>query len=459
MKQTEINTKQDFLPSVYVTVTRQSILIKLPKDQADIVFIRSLGYVRWDGVAFCWVIPYHIGNVERISHYFGNRIVWMEVPVNERKVISYDQSEPETLKVIKYRYGRIRLIFKYNHELVTLIKRHPFYSWNEEEHCWTLPDTERIMQSLSGFCKQAGWKFDYIEERDSRERKSFSKPRYDKNSRPVPDSYMEKLSVLRYCPTTVRIYSECFREFINYFPGRKIEEITKEEIMTYQRYLVEERCISTSYQNQAINAIKFFFEKVLKGARETYYIERPRKERCLPAVLSEEEVRKIIQSIDNLKHRCMILTAYSAGLRVGELLNLKIVDIDSDRMLINVRQGKGRKDRVTILSVKLLGMLRQYYRQYHPYRYLFEGVAGGKYGVRSIQNILRRATERAKIQKRVTMHTLRHSFATHLLEHNTDLRYIQELLGHVNPKTTQIYTHITTRGLDQIKSPLDNFDF
>ena len=152
------------------------------------------------------------------------------------------------------------------------------------------------------------------------------------------------------------------------------------------------------------------------------------------------------------------MTSYAAGLRVGELLNLKVKDIDSKRMLIRIRQGKGKKDRVTLLSVRLLESLRDYYNQYHPREYLFEGVAGGMYAERSVQNVLKRACQKAGILKHVTMHTLRHSFATHLLEHNTDLRYIQELLGHSNPKTTQIYTHITTKGFDQLRSPLDNLD-
>ena len=237
-----------------------------------------------------------------------------------------------------------------------------------------------------------------------------------------------------------------------------LASLTKEEIQAYQRYLVEDRKVSTSYQNQAINAIKFYFEKVLKQQRETYYIERPRKERYLPVVLSEEEVKKIISSISNLKHRCMIMTAYSAGLRVGELLDLKLGDVDSNRMLIRINQGKGKKDRVTLLSVKLLELLRQYYKQYRPHNYLFEGAAGGRYSERSIQNVLQRAARKTGILKHVTMHTLRHSFATHLLENTTDLRYIQELLGHSSPKTTQIYTHITTRGFGQLRSPLDNLE-
>lgn len=228
--------------------------------------------------------------------------------------------------------------------------------------------------------------------------------------------------------------------------------------MAYLLYLVDERQISTSYQNQAINAIKFYYEKVLKGPRKVFYIERPRKERILPNVLSEPEIKRILQSITNLKHKCLIMTSYSGGLRVGELLNLKPADIDSNRMQIKLRGAKGKKDRVTILSGKLLPLLREYYKLYKPVEWLFEGQMGGQYSERSVQKVLKAACIRAKISKEVSMHTLRHSFATHLLENGTDLRYIQSLLGHSSPKTTQIYTHITTKGMDQIINPLDRLD-
>ena len=228
--------------------------------------------------------------------------------------------------------------------------------------------------------------------------------------------------------------------------------------MDYLLYLVEQRQISTSYQNQAINAIKFYYEKVMKGPRKVYYIERPRKEKLLPTVLSEEEVVKIIESIHNLKHKCLIMTCYSGGMRISEVLNLRPSDIDSKRMLITIKGAKGKKDRVTILSAKLLALLREYYKMYKPAEYLFSGYSGGKYAERSAQNIIKHACSAAGILKHVTLHTLRHSWATHLLENGTDIRYIQSLLGHSSPKTTQIYTHITTKGLDQITNPLDKMN-
>ena len=306
--------------------------------------------------------------------------------------------------------------------------------------------TEKILAKLSYFCSIRGWKYKYTDNAVQLNCHIKPRPSNIPKSLKCPDVYIEKMTIQRYSPRTVKVYVDCFTEFINYFHLKEIGDITQAEIISYLRYLVEERCISTSYQNQVINAIKFYYEKVSGGKRETYYIERPRKEKFLPEVLSEAEVKAIIGSINNLKHKCMIMTAYSAGLRVGELLNLRPVDIDSKRMLIRVFQGKGRRDWVTLLPGKLLQLLRLYYRQYQPHDHLFQGISGGRYAERSIQNVLKRACADAGIRKHVTMHTLRHSFATHLLEHNTDLRYIQELLGHANPKTTQIYTQYYYEG-------------
>ena len=176
-----------------------------------------------------------------------------------------------------------------------------------------------------------------------------------------PASYTEKLKELRYSKNTLDVYTDLFEEFINYFPDLAPEDISEEEIIAFLRYLVNDRKISTSYQNQSINAIKFFYERVLGGQRKIYLIERPRKEKYLPEVLSEEEVAAILKSITNIKHKALIMTIYSGGLRISELINLKVKDIDSDRMQIRISQSKGKKDRYTLLSKKTLITLRQYF--------------------------------------------------------------------------------------------------
>lgn len=202
----------------------------------------------------------------------------------------------------------------------------------------------------------------------------------------------------------------------------------------------------------------FYYEKVLGGRRKFYFIERPQKERRLPVVLSEEEVVRLFEVTENLKHKCLLMLVYSAGLRISEALNLRIKDIDSQRMQVQVRNAKGGKDRHSLLSESLLPELREYFQLYQPKDYLFEGESGGAYSGRSAQSVLRQAVRKAKIRKRVTLHTLRHSFATHLLEKGTDLRYIQTLLGHNRSKTTEIYTHVSSKALGEIKSPLDSIN-
>jgi site-specific recombinase XerD len=249
-----------------------------------------------------------------------------------------------------------------------------------------------------------------------------------------------------------------FEEFINYYHKFEINSIDEKMIIAFMRYLVIERKISTSYQNQCINAIKFYYERVLGGQRKIYRVERPRREKTLPEVLSEKEIISVIQQINNIKHKAIVMLTYSAGLRLSEIVNIRIKDIDSERMQVFVQQSKGRKDRYTLLSKKLLPVLREYFKEYKPKEWLFEGAKGGKYSVSSVQTIVKEAYVKAGIKKQVSTHTLRHSFATHLLENGTDLRYIQSLMGHESSKTTEIYTHITNKGFDQIQNPMDKLD-
>jgi len=316
------------------------------------------------------------------------------------------------LSVIRETKGRIKLLFHYDAELISLVKSFPYYFYDTANHWWTLPDTETIRGKLHDFCRFHGWEY---EEEDKLAQKTV-KPRISPdqviNYRQCPDNYLEKLEVLRYSPNTIKTYSDLFREFLNYYPSRKSEEITEKEIIGYMRYLVNERGVSTSYQNQAVNAIKFYYEKVLGGNRRTYYIDRPKREKTLSDVLSEEEITSILKGTANLKHRAMLMLSYSVGLRVGELLQLRPVDLDSDRMQVHVREAKGKKDRFTLLSTKALGVLREYFKQYKPKEYLFEGINGGVYSERSIHQVLKQACQRAGIKKHVSMHTLRHTFAT-----------------------------------------------
>lgn len=283
----------------------------------------------------------------------------------------------------------------------------------------------------------------------------FRKRKPQANWKFCPEAFYQKLEIRKYSLNTARIYISMFERFMNHY--KHIDSLLKlgeNEINQYLQSLVIAKK-SDSYINQSINAIKFYYEVVLEMPNRFYQVERPFKQESLPKVISKESVLKMINGCKNIKHRCIISILYSAGLRRSELLNLKINDIDSERMTIRVNQGKGNKDRITLLSTRLLKDLREYYKAYLPKTLLFEGPHGEPYSETSVSKIVKRAAYYAGITKPVTPHMLRHSFATHLLENGTDLRYIQTLLGHTSLKTTEIYTHVAINGMSKIKNPLD----
>jgi integrase/recombinase XerD len=234
-------------------------------------------------------------------------------------------------------------------------------------------------------------------------------------------------------------------------------DIENRDITLFNNHYIIHNKLSRNYQNQVVNALKLFFKTNSNKTLSIDLIERPKRENRLPNVLSKEDVKSLLEALTNEKHKAMLSLIYACGLRRSELLNLRPSDVDSKRMLLTIRNAKGRKDRVTPISPKIVEMLRDYYRQYKPETYLFEGqTKGSRYSEKSLQSILKQALERTDIKKPVTLHWLRHSYATHLLEAGTDLRYIQELLGHKSSKTTEIYTHVSTKSLQNIKSPFDD---
>lgn len=265
----------------------------------------------------------------------------------------------------------------------------------------------------------------------------------------------KKLSLRGYAANTAKTYLEQFKLFLRFYHTYAPQDLTEPEISNYLLYLIDKKKISKSTQNQAINAIKFYYEKVLGQQKKVYFLERPFKEKRLPLVLNQDEVISIFGAVTNLKHSLMLMLIYSAGLRRSELINLRIGDLDLERQVVFVRGGKGRKDRQSLLARNLEPLLRQYLADYKPSRWLFEGERGEQYSVSGLQQIFKRALEKSGVKKEAHLHTLRHSFATHLLESGASTRYIQVLLGHESSKTTEIYTQVTSFSLSKIQSPLD----
>ncbi len=267
--------------------------------------------------------------------------------------------------------------------------------------------------------------------------------------------FVRILEIKRYSRQTIDSYKSNLQLLEVHYHPQQLSELSDQQLIQFIYHLVHTKQISSSYQRQFVGAIKLFYRELLNRQVPLEFLQVARKENKLPVVLSEWEVAAILENTKNIKHKAIISLLYSAGLRVGELLALKKTDIDSKRMCIFIRQAKGKKDRYTLLSVKLLELLREYYKQHKPKVYLFEGQNGGKYSAESINQFIKRSVKRAGIKKAVSAHTFRHSFATHLLERGVGIGHIQKLLGHNNISTTLMYTHIANDNVLSIKSPLD----
>jgi integrase/recombinase XerD len=271
------------------------------------------------------------------------------------------------------------------------------------------------------------------------------------------ERYIKFLKSKRFAESTIRSYVHSIQLFLAFYKDRPMESLTNEDVIAFNNDYILAKRLSGSFQNQMVNSIKKFFLIVANRRIDLEAIHRPRREQKLPHVISKEEVKKILEAPRNLKHRAMLSLIYACGLRRSELLNLKPVHVDSKRKLLIIEQSKGKKDRVVPLSPKIIDLLREYYKAYRPKGWLFEGqYSETKYSAGSLEKVLKQSLAKAKINKPVTLHWLRHSFATHLLESGTDLRYIQVILGHKSSKTTEIYTHVSTNNLQNIRSPFDD---
>lgn len=341
-------------------------------------------------------------------------------------------------KLIKHKgERRISVIFDKSADLIARIKQIEGSRWSQTLKIWHLPDTDenRIRFNLVLF--------------------SDTQPSEDGKAQIT--KFKQWLSSKRYSESTIKTYSEALKSFLVFYRNKAVGEITNEDVIVYNNEFIRKKNISSSYQNQIVNAIKLFFKTIRETKIEIDKIHRPKREKVLPNVLSKEEIKLILNAHSNIKHKTMLSLIYSCGLRRSELLNLKPADIDSKRGIVIIRQSKGKKDRIAPLSPKILEMLRGYYKGFKPKIWLFEGrIENTKYDERSLSNVLQQALTKSRITKPVSLHWLRHSYATHLLESGTDLRYIQELLGHSSSKTTEIYTHVSTKNIQQIKSPFDD---
>ncbi|MHB0756575.1 tyrosine-type recombinase/integrase [Polaribacter sp. M15] len=353
----------------------------------------------------------------------------------------------------------IMICFPYDKEIKDHLQKLPGVRWSQTLKSFYIQNNTVNLQLIFNHLRQKKWfvNYDKLKRTVKKELKvdyTLVLPQLPKDENTELLKFKKWLQQKRLSYNTVNTYTEVTAFFLRYKTLKKIEHYSVKLIEQFNYDFIYKANRSISYQNQCINGIKKFlmFKNLDINPLE---IERPKKVKQLPSVLSVEEIKAIFNSLTNLKHKTLLSLLYSGGLRIGEALNLRIEDIDSDRMLIHIKQAKGKKDRYTLLSETFLKLLREYYLAYKPKVFLFEGQNGNKYSNASAQAVLKKALRKTKITKRVTLHTLRHSFATHLLENGTDIRYIQELLGHNSPKTTMIYTHVTNTSLNNIKNPFD----
>jgi site-specific recombinase XerD len=269
---------------------------------------------------------------------------------------------------------------------------------------------------------------------------------------------IEEMKLRNLSPRTIEVYVSRVANFARYF-GRTPEVLGRDEVRSYLLHLVQEKKVSWSVYNQSVAALRFLYEVTLGREGVLVRIACPKQPKRLPVVLSLEEVTRFFAAIIGVKHRAILMTAYAAGLRISEVVALRVDDIDSKRMVLRVRQGKGRRDRNVMLSPRLLTLLREYWKIARPTDWLFpRQVTGQPITVGTVHRICVQAAHAAGLDKHVTVHTLRHSFATHLLEAGTNIRTIQVLLGHRNIKTTAVYTHVSPIALENTRSPLDQLD-
>ena len=443
------------------------LAIRMRYTKEGVVFMKSLVRSFWQAEEKMWVCQFSESNLKDLQAYCS---YWSEEEYERMKKlleIRKAKEEKQTMIVwpLKGNQDWLRVwIPNHTSEAIARIKRVSGRRYSRANGCWLIPNNQQLLEGLSEDMREIGVEVEIrgkvlnvpLKRKSWSERQSHLLDKLDGPMAALVKEYTDFLIGMRYSWQTVKTYTSFFRRFAEVFGTEALPKLEYATIQAYFNELAKED-IALSTLNQYINAVKFYYEKVLNRPRKVYAVNRPRKQDRLPRVLSKGEVKQIFKQLHNLKHRLMVYFAYSSGLRLSEVCYLKPEDIDLERRQVFINNSKGGKDRVVHLGEEMVGLFVEYIQKYKPKDWLFEGQQGGEpYSPRSLQTVFRRAKEKAGITKRATFHTLRHSYATHLLETGTDVRLIQELLGHSDIKTTLLYTHVSKRTLMSVRSPLDS---
>lgn len=386
---------------------------------------------------------------------------------------------PVTLRLLHHQNKEwIGLYFENLTSINAIIKKQTGAKWSTTHKCWYIPLNKQayknLIAALEGKARlndaelKLALQKQKTEQPEIRAAYKTTKPPGAEETLPsglstankeALRSYIEQLKLKSYSPSTIKTYRNEFLQLLQILKKKPIDELTVNDLKRYMVFAMEKQGISENTAHSRLNALKFYFEQVLAREKFFWEIPRPKKPQLLPKLLNETELAKLFNALPNKKHKAMLFTAYSSGLRVSEIVNMKLADIDSKRMQILIERAKGKKDRYVNLSPVLLDILRSYIKEYkpRPVKYLFESEQTNTcYPMRTVQQIFTTAKNKAGIRKEVGIHSLRHSFATHLLDKGTDIKYIKDLLGHFNIKTTERYLHVSKKQLVNIVSPFDD---
>jgi integrase/recombinase XerD len=352
--------------------------------------------------------------------------------------------------------SRILIKFEYNKTWIDRLRKTTDAKWSKTLRAWHIADTEENRKK----CKlqtQVAQTTNTIQEKNSN-RVIYKQRIIDPINAHVLPNLKQQLVLKAYSPSTHKTYINEVSVFLQHIGNREADKITAINLKAYLQYCLEKLKLSENTIHSRLNALKFYYEQVLKNEKLFFEIPRPKKHLQLPKVLSETELKRLFDAASNLKHKAILFVAYSAGLRVSEIINLRLQDIDREREQLFIHCSKGKKDRYVRLSPMVLDVLEQYYKlsKVKPITYVFEGMEKGTpYTIRSAQQIFSDCKYKAGIIKSVSFHSLRHSFATHVLEKGVDIRFIKEILGHFDIKTTERYLHLRRDVIINIESPLD----
>ncbi|MEN8880726.1 MAG: site-specific tyrosine recombinase/integron integrase [Polaribacter sp.] len=346
--------------------------------------------------------------------------------------------------------NQLLIQFSYHKKLIALVRSIKGSHWSKSLNTWYIKYSQENLQTILTFFKD----ITIVDTSKLHKKELFTRNLTNEQKNLLNNFYLF-LKGKRYSQSTIKTYTFFIADFINFYRKTPLNNLTNRAVELFIENVFITRNYSISTQRQFISALKIFIVFYPHTEINDLVLERPKKSRKLPSVLSQEEVLKIISSTQNLKHRAILVLIYSCGLRISELVNLELTDFHIQRKQLVIKNGKGRKDRYVSLADSFIPLLSNYYHSYKPKFYFVEGQKGGKYSTESVRQFLKKSCVKANIKKTVTPHTLRHSYATHLLENGVDIRYIQSLLGHAKPETTMIYTHVRRKDLMEIQNPLD----